>query len=63
MRKDIDANKATVSISHICVAHPKVTSWPLFSAAGVLAMIPAVVFAAIFQRYIVAGLGAGGVKG
>ena len=41
----------------------QVTSWPLFSAAGVLAIIPAVVFAAIFQRYIVAGLGAGGVKG
>ena len=39
------------------------TSWPLFSAAGVLAMIPAVVFAGLFQRYIVAGLSAGGVKG
>ena len=41
----------------------QVTSWPLFAAGGVLAMIPAVLFAAIFQRFIVAGLSAGGVKG
>lgn len=37
--------------------------WSMLSAAGVLTMLPALLFAIAFQRYIVAGLAAGAVKG
>jgi ABC-type glycerol-3-phosphate transport system permease component len=37
--------------------------WSMLSAAGVLTMLPALLFAVAFQRYIVAGLAAGAVKG
>jgi len=37
--------------------------WSLLSAAGVLTMLPALVFAVLFQRFIVSGLSAGAVKG
>lgn len=35
----------------------------MLAAGGVLAAIPPVVIAVVFQRYLVAGLTAGGVKG
>lgn len=37
--------------------------WNMISAAGILTTIPALVFVFVFQRYIVQGLTAGGVKG
>lgn len=37
--------------------------WNLISAAGILTIIPAIIFVFVFQRYIVHGLAAGGVKG
>jgi multiple sugar transport system permease protein len=38
-------------------------SFSFISAAGVLAMVPPIVLAAMFERYIVSGLTAGAVKG
>ncbi|HEY3740888.1 MAG TPA: carbohydrate ABC transporter permease [Bryobacteraceae bacterium] len=37
--------------------------WGVMSAAGVLAMLPVLVFAAVTQRYLVRGLSLGAVKG
>ena len=37
--------------------------WSLFAAGGVLAAIPIIALFMYLQRYIVAGLTAGGVKG
>lgn len=37
--------------------------WNLISAAGILTTIPALIFVFAFQRYIVQGITAGGVKG
>lgn len=37
--------------------------WNLISAAGILTTIPAIIFVFVFQKYIVHGLAAGGVKG
>ncbi|MDZ7799174.1 MAG: carbohydrate ABC transporter permease [Trueperaceae bacterium] len=37
--------------------------WNLISAAGILTTIPALIFVVLFQRYIVQGITAGGVKG
>jgi multiple sugar transport system permease protein len=38
-------------------------SFSFLNAAGVLAVVPPVILALIFQRYIVSGLTAGAVKG
>ena len=40
-----------------------VTDWGVIMAAGVMITIPALVFFASVQRYLIAGWGAGGVKG
>lgn len=37
--------------------------WNMISAAGIVTIIPAIMFVFVFQKYIVAGLSAGGVKG
>jgi multiple sugar transport system permease protein len=37
--------------------------WNLISAAGILTIIPAIIFVFVFQKYIVQGLSAGSVKG
>ena len=37
--------------------------WNQISAAGILTTIPALIFVFVFQRHIVKGLTAGGVKG
>lgn len=37
--------------------------WNLISAAGILTTLPALIFVIVFQRYIVQGITAGGVKG
>ena len=39
------------------------TSFSFVNAAGVIAIIPPVLMAVVFQRYIVSGLTAGAVKG
>ena len=38
------------------------TSYPLMCAAGMLSMVPPILFATIFQRYLVEGLARGAVK-
>lgn len=40
-----------------------VTDWGMIMAAGVMITIPALVFFILVQRYLIAGWGAGGVKG
>jgi ABC-type glycerol-3-phosphate transport system permease component len=40
-----------------------VVDWGLIMAAGVMVTIPALVFFIAVQRYLIAGWGAGGVKG
>jgi len=37
--------------------------WGAMSAAGVVAMVPVLVFAALAQRYLVRGMSLGAVKG
>jgi multiple sugar transport system permease protein len=39
------------------------TSFSFINAAGVIAIVPPVVLAMLFERYIVSGLTAGAVKG
>src|SRR5437667_440089 len=43
--------------------HMAVVDWGLIMAAGVMVTIPALVFFVAIQRYLIAGWGAGGVKG
>ena len=43
--------------------HMAVVDWGLIMAAGVMVTIPALVFFVAVQRYLIAGWGAGGVKG
>jgi ABC-type glycerol-3-phosphate transport system permease component len=43
--------------------HMAVVDWGLIMAAGVMVTIPAPVFFVAIQRYLIAGWGAGGVKG
>ena len=43
--------------------HMAVVDWGLIMAAGVMVTIPALVFFVAVQRYLVAGWGAGGLKG
>jgi ABC-type glycerol-3-phosphate transport system permease component len=40
-----------------------VTDWGMITAAGVVITLPALVFFVFVQRYLIAGWGAGGVKG
>jgi len=40
-----------------------ITDWGMVMAAGVIITIPALLFFLAVQRYLVAGWGAGGVKG
>lgn len=53
---------ATVSISKFTGAYGYDTPWGTIMAAGVLTTIPLIIGVLIFQRRIVAGLTAGGVK-
>src|SRR5213083_241182 len=43
--------------------HMAVVDWGLIMAAGVMVTIPALVFFIAVQRYLIAGWGAGGLKG
>jgi len=43
--------------------HMAVVDWGLIMAAGVMITIPALIFFVAIQRYLIAGWGAGGVKG
>ena len=52
--------------SEVCTARYRLTSTISFSfinAAGVVAIVPPVILAVLFQRYQVSGLTAGAVKG
>ena len=40
-----------------------ITDWGMVMAAGVMITIPALIFFLAVQRYLIAGWGAGGVKG
>lgn len=40
-----------------------ITDWGMVMAAGVMITIPALIFFVTVQRYLIAGWGAGGVKG
>ena len=40
-----------------------VVDWGLIMAAGVMVTIPALIFVVAIQRYLIAGCGAGGMKG
>jgi ABC-type glycerol-3-phosphate transport system permease component len=40
-----------------------ITDWGMVMAAGVMITIPALLFFLVVQRYLIAGWGAGGVKG
>ena len=39
------------------------TNWPLLTAAIVMILVPLIVIFVVLQKYFVAGLTAGGVKG
>jgi ABC-type glycerol-3-phosphate transport system permease component len=43
--------------------HMAVVDWGLIMAAGVMVTIPALIFFVAVQRYLIAGWGAGGLKG
>src|ERR671922_22941 len=43
--------------------HMAVVDWGLIMAAGVMVTIPALIFFIAVQRYLIAGWGAGGLKG
>jgi ABC-type glycerol-3-phosphate transport system permease component len=43
--------------------HMAVVDWGLIMAAGVMVTIPALIFFVAIQRYLIAGWGAGGMKG
>jgi ABC-type glycerol-3-phosphate transport system permease component len=43
--------------------HMAVVDWGLIMAAGVMVTIPALIFFVAIQRYLIAGWGAGGLKG
>ncbi|MCB0911801.1 MAG: carbohydrate ABC transporter permease [Propionibacteriaceae bacterium] len=57
-----DMYTATVSISKFTGAYGYDTPWGTIMAAGVLVTVPLIIGVLIFQRRIVAGLTAGGVK-
>ena len=50
-----------VGINDIYVS--TVTDWGMMMAAGVVITLPALIFFVLVQRYLIAGWGAGGVKG
>lgn len=59
-----DSNAAkTLPVAIAEFAGRYTTDFGLVAAGGVLASIPPVIIAIVFQRYIVSGLAAGGVKG
>lgn len=53
----------TVPVGAMMQVEDVVVLWNYLSAAGFIAMLPALLFVAIFQRYIVSGLTAGAIKG
>ncbi len=38
------------------------TNYPLMTAAGIVSMIPPIIFASLFQRFLLEGLAKGAVK-
>jgi multiple sugar transport system permease protein len=61
LTNNLSAEPLTVGLKD--VVGEQMVFWSLLSAAGVLTMLPALLFAVLFQRFIVAGLSAGAVKG
>lgn len=61
LTSSLDAEPLTVGLKD--VVGEQTVLWSLLSAAGVVTMLPAVIFALLFQRSIVSGLAAGAVKG
>ncbi|QHS18124.1 carbohydrate ABC transporter permease [haloarchaeon 3A1-DGR] len=53
----------TLPIGAVLFVEDVVVVWNYLSAAGFLAMLPALIFVVIFQRHIVSGLTAGAIKG
>lgn len=53
----------TLPVGAMMLVEDVVVLWNYLSAAGFLAMIPALLFVILFQRYIVSGLTAGAIKG
>ncbi len=53
----------TVSLAIALFLGRHYTDYTLISAAGVIASLPPIILALAFQRYLLAGLVAGGVKG
>jgi multiple sugar transport system permease protein len=53
----------TVALSIALFLGRHYTDYTLISAAGVIASLPPIMLALVFQRYLLAGLVAGGVKG
>jgi len=61
LTSNLDAEPLTVGLKD--VVGEQTVLWSLLSAAGVFTMLPAIIFALLFQRYIVSGLATGAVKG
>lgn len=57
------ADAKTISVGISDFVGDVFVRWNLIAAAGILTSIPALIFVFAFQRYIVSGLTAGGVKG
>jgi multiple sugar transport system permease protein len=53
----------TVPVGAMMMIEDVVILWNYLAAAGFIAMIPAIIFVALFQRHIVSGLTAGAIKG
>lgn len=57
-----DASK-TIPVGAMMMIEDVVILWNYLAAAGFIAMLPALIFVVLFQRYIVSGLTAGAIKG
>ena len=61
LTNNLSAEPLTVGLKD--VVGEQLVYWSLLTAAGFLTMLPALIFALLFQRSIIAGLSAGAVKG
>lgn len=53
----------TLPVGSVLFVEDVVVLWNYLASAGILAMLPALVFVVLFQRYIVSGLTSGAIKG
>lgn len=56
-------NAKTIPVGAMMMIEDVVIQWNNLAAGGFIAMLPALLFVVLFQRYIVSGLTAGSVKG